>query len=76
MRNLVEPLLRKETIYVLFSELLFLIGIETVRYFFTCGYKKGDIMLRKIGFIFAVFITGFIFSVIVALAFGITMSYA
>jgi hypothetical protein len=56
----------------------FLIGIETVRYFsfFTYGYKKGDIMLRKIGFIFAVFVTGFIFSVIVALAFGITMSYA
>jgi len=76
MRNLAEPLLCEETIYVLFSELLFLIGIETVRYFFTYGYKEGDIMLRKISFIFAVFITGFIFSVIVALAFGITMSYA
>ena len=33
-------------------------------------------MLRKIGFIFAVLVTGFIFSVIVAVAFGITMSYA
>jgi len=28
------------------------------------------------GFIFAVLVTGFIFSVIAAIAFGITMSYA
>ena len=33
-------------------------------------------MLRKIGLIFAVLKTGFMLSVLVAIAFGITMSYA
>jgi hypothetical protein len=33
-------------------------------------------MLRKIGFVIAVFFTAFILSVIAAIAFGITMSYA
>jgi hypothetical protein len=44
--------------------------------FFTYGYKKGDEMFRKICFVLAVFATGFIFSVIAAVAFGITMSYS
>jgi len=56
----------------------FLVGIETVRHlsFFTYEYKERDKMFRKIGFVIAVFTTGFIFSVIAAVAFGIMMSYA
>jgi len=33
-------------------------------------------MIQKIGFVFAVLVTGFLFSVIAAIAIGITMSYA
>jgi hypothetical protein len=44
--------------------------------FFTYEYKERDKMFRKIGFVIAIFTTGFIFSVIAAVAFGIMMSYA
>jgi hypothetical protein len=38
--------------------------------------SKEIIMLRKMGFVFVVLVTAFILSVIAAIAFGITMSYA
>ena len=48
--------------------------------FFTWGKNKGDmmihVMIQKIGFIFAVVATGSIVSILIAVAFGLAVSYA